>query len=74
MISLKIIDNIVENANFYIEGKRSFQVYSRIRDCNTTTRTEIMALFGVLYILSINKSCKADARRAWKTNGTGLMI
>lgn len=34
-----------------------------------TDRSEMMALFRILFILSINKSNKAD-----KTNGTGLMI
>lgn len=63
-ISFDIIDKIMEYTNIYIEKKISTSAFSRDRDCKITSRSEIMALFGILYILSINKSCKADARRA----------
>lgn len=73
-ISLPIIDKIVEYTNIYIHRKQASEPFTRERDCKVTCRSEVMALFGVLFILGINKSCKADARCAWKKNGTGLTI
>jgi len=67
-------DKIVEFTNVYIERKRSTGNYARDRDYKITTRSEIMGLYGIFLILSINKSNKADANRAWDTNGTGLII
>lgn len=72
--SFEMIDKVAEYTNLYIERKRSVGKYARDRDYKITNRSEIMALFGILFMLSKNKSNKADANRAWKTNGTGLMI
>lgn len=69
-----MINKIVEYTNLYIERRRSAGEYERHRDYKVTSRSEMMALFGILFMLLINKSNKADANRAWKTNGTGLMI
>lgn len=74
LFSFEMIDKIVEYTNLYIERRRSAREYVRNRDYKVTYRSEMMALFGILFMLSINKSNKADANRAWKTNGTGLMI
>lgn len=49
---------------YYIKRKRSAREYARDSDYKITDRSEIMALFGILFILSIQKSNKADANRA----------
>lgn len=74
LFSIPIIDKIVQYSNIFIEKRLSSGRFSRPREYGTTSRTEVMALLGILFMLSINKGCRADARRAWKSNGTGLMI
>ncbi|XP_071052964.1 piggyBac transposable element-derived protein 4-like [Onthophagus taurus] len=74
LFDLNMIDRIVEHTNVYIDKKRESQGFQRERDCRITTRFEIMALMGILFLLGINKSSRANASRAWKTNGTGMMI
>lgn len=70
-ITVEMIDKIVEYTNFYIRerlGKikekyrKSGSEFFRDRDFKDTSRTEIMALFGLLYILCLSKSNRQRQR------------
>ncbi|XP_022906604.2 piggyBac transposable element-derived protein 4-like [Onthophagus taurus] len=61
-----MIHRIVEHTNVYIDKKRESQGFQRERDCR-------IMLMEILFLLGINKSSRANASRAWKTNGTGMM-
>ncbi|KAL4101127.1 hypothetical protein QTP88_021147 [Uroleucon formosanum] len=47
---------------------------SRQRDFKSTSRNEIMALIGVLFLLAIKKGNRADIVEHWQSDGTGLVI
>lgn len=75
LFSEGMIDSIVNYTNLYIEKRKSEgkiapdSYYSKL-----TSRSELMGLMGILILLSLNKSCSANAANAWKTNGTGLIV
>jgi len=46
----------------------------RQRDFKSTSRNEIMALIGVLFLLAIKKGNRADIVEHWQSDGTGLVI
>lgn len=73
-ISIDIIDSIVRYTNIYIENRRQEIEYGRSRDCNSTSRVEIMALFGILFLISVKKGNGSNALELWKSDGTGMMI
>jgi hypothetical protein len=54
-ITEEMIDEIVTNTNRYIEDKRNGVNYARIRDCRDTSRAEIKALLGALYLIGVKK-------------------
>ena len=54
-ITEEMIDEIVTNTNRYIENKRNEVNYARIRDCRDTSRAEIKALLGALYLIGVKK-------------------
>lgn len=62
-------DEVVKWNSLYIRTK---MIGSRERDYKDTFSAETMNLLRI--ILLINKSFNADGKRAWETNGTGLMI
>ncbi|XP_030752697.1 piggyBac transposable element-derived protein 4-like [Sitophilus oryzae] len=72
-ITDNILDDIVRFTNIYIEKKRSIAEYHRERDSKYTTRAEIKALFGVLFLISVKKGTHANVLELWSTDGTGMM-
>ena len=61
LFSIEMIDKIVKYTNLYIERRHSAGQYARDMDYKVTYRSEIMAVFGILFIISINKRNKTDA-------------
>ncbi|GLV40909.1 hypothetical protein CBL_08483 [Carabus blaptoides fortunei] len=56
LIDIQMIDSIVFYTNLYIGNKREESNYSRIRDAKSTTRNEILASIGLLYLAGMKKT------------------
>ena len=70
-----MIDNIVENTNRYIQNSKRAEIqYSRERDCRDTTKPEIKALLGALYLIGIKKGGHTNCCELWDSDGTGMII
>jgi hypothetical protein len=50
-----MVEDIVTHTNIYIESKRSTIKYCRDKEAKETSRAEIMALFGCLYLTGTKK-------------------
>nr|CAH7721808.1 unnamed protein product [Callosobruchus chinensis] len=72
IISTEMVDKIVEYTNIYINNKRLDRV--RVRDYRETTRVEMLALFGALFLIAIKRGNRADFTEFFNKNGTGLTI
>lgn len=72
-ITLEIIEDIVKFTNIFIERKRNDTNYSRIRDAQLTTKTEIMAVLGLLYLLGLKGQQHTNVREIWALDGTGML-
>nr|XP_022903858.1 piggyBac transposable element-derived protein 4-like [Onthophagus taurus] len=70
----EMIDNIVINTNRYIEKKRVEVQYERPRDCRDTSRAEIKALLGALYLIGVKKGGHTNCCELWDSDGTGMTI
>ncbi|XP_050520588.1 piggyBac transposable element-derived protein 4-like [Daktulosphaira vitifoliae] len=73
-INLDLIDIIVECTNTFIATKRAQVKYSRDRDCKDTSRDEIMAVFGILFLIGVKHGNRANCKELWKDDGTGMLI
>ena len=73
-ITEDMLDDIVTNTNIYIENKRVEVSYSRNRDCRDTSRTEIKALLGALYLIGVKKGGHTNCCELWNSDGTGMII
>ena len=73
-INLDFIDIIVDCTNIFIDSKRVLVNYSRDRDCKETTRDEILAVIGILYLIGVKHGNRANCRELWKDDGTGMII
>lgn len=62
------VSQIVKYTNNHLNEIR--QSYSRERDCLPTDFDEIMAFFGVLYMLGVKKANHANTNEMWATDGT----
>jgi hypothetical protein len=65
IISAKMIDKIVKYTNIFINKKRMGQEATsttevRARDYRKTTRGEILALFGALFLMALKRGNRAD--------------
>lgn len=67
-----IIDIIVQNTNKNIMSVQD--KYSRERDANQTTNSEIEAVIGLLYFSGVLKSGRLNTKDLWKSDGTGVEI
>lgn len=54
-ITMDLIDHIVSCTNIYIENRKAKFPYPREKDCKLTSRSEIQALFGALFLISVKK-------------------
>ncbi|XP_069680912.1 piggyBac transposable element-derived protein 4-like [Periplaneta americana] len=74
MISLEMIDEIVGYTNIYMQNERISAKYSRERDARETTRSEMMALMGLLYLIGVKKANHTDVTELWAVDGSGIEI
>lgn len=74
IIDISMVDDIVKYTNIYIESKRNAISYERKRDCQDTTRCEILALIGTLFMIGTKKGSLTNVLELWATNGTGIQI
>lgn len=73
-ITQDLIDIIVNCTNTYIGTKRAVVKYSRDRNCKDTTREEILAVIGILFLVGVKHGNRANCRELWKDDGTGMII
>jgi len=79
IFSLEIIDDIVKLTNIFIAQKKYEKTESsdtpvRDRDYKSTSRSEIKAVFGALFLISVKRGNRADINEFFNKNGTGLTI
>lgn len=79
IFSLEIIDDIVKFTNIFIAQKKYEKTESsdtpvRDRDYKPTSRSEIKAVFGALFLISVKRGNRADINEFFNKNGTGLTI
>jgi len=74
IIDLDMIDEIVTCTNMYISNIRQRVQYSRSRDCLDTSRCEILAYFGLLFLIGIKKAHHANVKELWSADGSGIEI
>lgn len=74
IIDLDMVDDIIKYTNMYIESKRNTISYKRKRDCQNTTRCEILALIGTLFLIRTKKGSHTNVLELWATNGTGIQL
>ena len=71
-MDIDIIDEIVKCTNNYMQG--IWHKFARERRCIETSRNEIMALLGLLYLIGTRKGHHANVRELWTADGTGVQI
>ena len=72
IMDIDIIDEIVKCTNKYMQGIR--HKFARERRCTETSRSEIMALLGLLYLIGTRKGLHPNGRELWTADGTGIQI
>lgn len=76
---MKISDDIVKYTNIYIARKKNekneaIDTNIRDRDYKPTSRSEIKAVFGALFLISVKRGNRSDFSEFFTKNGTGLTI
>jgi hypothetical protein len=79
IISAEIVDKIVNYTNIFLNKKRlgreaTSTTEVRARDYRETTRGEILAQFGTLFLMAVKRGNQADLTEFFNKNGTGLTI
>lgn len=72
LIDEKMLDLIVMSTNKRIERKKN--QYKRDRDVQNLTKNELLALFGLLFLIGINKGNHTSTEELWTTDGTGISM
>lgn len=72
LIDDKMLDNIVVSTNRKIERKKN--QYKRDRDVQNLTKNELLALFGLLFLIGVNKGNHTSTEELWTTDGTGITM
>lgn len=73
-ITRDMIDHIVSCTNIYIEDRKAKFPHQRERDCKLTSRIEIQALFGALFLIAVKKGNHVNVLELWSKDGTGMLI
>jgi len=73
IIDLDMVDEIVKYTNMYINDKIT-TYNSRDRDCKDISRSELLAYFGLLYLIGIKKGHHKNVLELWANDGTGIEI
>ena len=71
-MDIDIIDETVKCTNKYMQ--RTQHKFARERRCTETSRNEIMALLGLLFLVGTRKGHHANVRELWTADGTGVQI
>ncbi|KAJ8953480.1 hypothetical protein NQ318_023601 [Aromia moschata] len=58
----------------YIDQLKIQHEYSRERDCKDITRDELLAYFGLLYLIGIKKAHLSNVKEIFANDGTGIQI
>jgi len=80
IISPDMIDDIVKFTNIYIEKKKQQgqgeETDNSVREnrYRPTTKGEILAVIGALFLIGVKRGNRADMSEYFATNGTGLTI
>jgi len=72
IMDIDIVGEIVKCTNKYMQGIR--HKFARECRCTETSRSEIMALLGLLYLIGTRKGHHANVRELWTADGTGVQI
>lgn len=67
-----MIEEIVRCTNIYISTIQDN--FSRDRDSRETSKQEILALIGLLYLAGLKKQSHTNYNELWATDGTGIEI
>ncbi|KAG8234323.1 hypothetical protein J437_LFUL013063 [Ladona fulva] len=73
MVDGEMVEDIVKFTNLYIERKCTEVNYSRDRDARVTSVTEILALFGALFLIAIKHGHHTNVLELWNPDGTGII-
>ncbi|XP_039297452.1 piggyBac transposable element-derived protein 4-like [Nilaparvata lugens] len=81
IISESMIQKIVEYTNIFISKQKDERKNDSVdedgfrdRDYRPTTREEVLALFGALFLIAVKRGNRSDVSEFFTTNGTGLTI
>lgn len=76
IINLDMIDSLVKYTNMYIQRNRTMEDPKKIskNSAKDTSRSEIMAVIGILFLLGYKKMSKIHLDEAWARDGTGIEI
>lgn len=69
-----IVDEILQCTNNFIGHKKEEVNYSRDRDGNEMTKAELLAVFGLLFLVGIKKENHTNVLELWTNDGSGLSI
>ena len=72
LITDEMIEEIVGCTNMYIKAVQSN--YDRERDAKMTTKTELMALIGLLVLSGVKRAGHVSFLELWATDGSGIEI
>lgn len=72
LIDDEMLNSIVTNTNQKINIKRN--QYKRDRDAPNVTKNELLALFGLLFLIGVNKGNHTGTNELWTTDGTGIAM
>ena len=72
IMDIDIIAEIVKCTNKYMQGIR--HKFARERRCTETSRGEVMAMLGLLYLTGTRKGHHANIRELWTADGTVVQI
>lgn len=73
-IDKEMLDEIVACTNLSIERRRLSRAYSRCKDLTATTKTELLAVLGLLYLIGMKRASHTNLLELWADDGTGLEI
>lgn len=72
MIDDDMLEEILECTNLRIQSEKAN--YSRDRDCRDMSKSELLALIGLLFLIGSRHSHHANVRELWESDGTGMMF
>lgn len=82
ILTPETVENIVHCTNIYIQKKKTEREtlaaekdkHFQERDYKPTTKAEIYAVFGALFLIRVKRGNRADLSEYFSKNGTGLIV